>query len=273
MLATALMVIDHRFHYLHIVRNAFSTVLTPLYYLANLPDDMLGWADTNIISRSDLQRENQRLKDEQLILKAQIQRLVALESENARLRALMGAARDQEGKRLVAEVLSVGIAPYTREILINKGELDGVYAGQAVVDADGVMGQVRETSSLSSRVLLITDVNHGMPVRVNRNGLRAIAQGSGDSDELRLAYIPNTADIRAGDLLVSSGLGQKFPDGFPVAVVSEVRRDPGQPYAFISALPSARLATADHVLLIWPDPDTQPFAEPASPNGLEQVQP
>ncbi len=246
------MILDHRYQYLNSIRSTFSTLTLPIYYVANLPSELSSWADSNIVSRSELLEENQELKDEVLILRAQNQRLIGLESDNARLRSLLGSSRKLRGKRLIAELIDVNSNNYSQEIVINKGSIDDVYLGQAVVDADGVMGQVVEVSNNTSRIILITDPKHAIPIKNNRNGIRAIAQGNGIN--LNLMHLPNTIDIQQGDVLLSSGLGEKFPDGFPVAKVVSVTKKNDQPYAQVIAEPTANINTANHVLLLWNKP-------------------
>ncbi len=247
--SSALMVLDYRYSYLNSLRSAFSTLVSPVYYLANMPSEVANWADNNIVSRGQLLEKNQELKDQLMILKAQNQRLIGLESDNARLRALLGSGRKLRGKRLIAELIDVNTSNYAREIMLNKGSSDGVYLGQAVVDSDGVMGQVVNVASYSSRIILINDPKHAIPVKNNRNGIRAIARGNGLN--LNLMYLPVTIDIRQGDLLLSSGLGEKFPEGFPVAKVVSVTRENDQPYLEVIAEPTANISTANHVLLLW----------------------
>lgn len=243
------MVLDYRYQYLSSVRSAFSTVASPIYYVANLPSEISTWADNNIVSRSELLEENQNLKDQLTILKAQNQRLVGLESDNARLRNLLGSSRKLRGKRLIAEVIRVNTNDFAKEVMINKGSNDGIFIGQSVVDSEGVMGQVIEVTLFSSRIILINDPKHALPVKNNRNGIRAIASGNGLN--LTLLHLPTTMDIKQGDLLLSSGLGEKFPDGYPVAKVVSVTKDMDQPYLKVTAEPTANINTADHVLLLW----------------------
>ncbi len=243
------MVLDYRYQYLNSVRSAFSTLASPVYYLANLPSEISNWTDSNIVSRGELLDENQELKDQVMILKAQNQRLVGLESDNARLRSLLESSRKLRGKRLIAELIQVNSNNYAQEIMINKGTSDGVFIGQSVVDSDGVMGQVIAVSNFSSRVILLTDPKHAIPVKNNRNGIRAIARGNGLN--LNLMHLPSTIDIKQGDLLLSSGLGEKFPDGYPVAKVVSVIKRTDQPYLEVIAEPTANINTANHVLLLW----------------------
>jgi rod shape-determining protein MreC len=153
----------------------------------------------------------------------------------------------------VAELIGMDPNPFTHRIIINKGERDGVVLGQPVLDARGLMGQVVELMPYTSRVLLLTDTTHSIPVQVNRNGLRAIASGTGNPERLELRHVADTADIKEGDLLVSSGLGQRFPAGYPVATVKEVIHDSGQPFAIVRAVPTAALNRSRYLLLVFSD--------------------
>jgi rod shape-determining protein MreC len=170
------------------------------------------------------------------------------------LRALQEASQAVQGRVMTAEIINVSNDPGSRRVLINRGAHNGVIEGQALLDAHGLMGQVVEVLPFTSWVLLITDSRHGTPVQVNRNGERAIARGSrGDAPGLELEYVPDTADIQVGDLLVSSGLGQRFPKDYPVAEVISVIHDPGQPFALIRAHPLAQMDRTRHVMLVIPD--------------------
>lgn len=204
-------------------------------------------------SRTDLEDENAQLNDKVLILESQLQRLIALEAENAQLRSLLGSRTRSYPHRQVAEVLAVDTDPFQHLVVINKGALDKVYVGQPVLDSKGVVGQILHTGPTSSHLLLITDSNHATPVRINRNGVRAIAKGTGHINKLLLPHVPDTTDIKVGDVLVTSGLGKKFPDGYPVATVVKVAHDPGKPFARIEAKPIADLDKIRQLLLLWPD--------------------
>ena len=173
-----------------------------------------------------------------------------------RLRELLNSSALVNEKVEVAELIGMDPNPFTHRIIINKGERDGVFLGQPVLDARGLMGQVVELMPYTSRVLLLTDTTHSIPVQVNRNGLRAIASGTGNPERLELRHVADTADIKEGDLLVSSGLGQRFPAGYPVATVKEVIHDSGQPFAIVRAVPTAALNRSRYLLLVFSDPRT-----------------
>lgn len=233
------------------VRERLSSVVAPLYWVVDAPRSALAWGQETFRTRASLQQENDELKAELLIHQRRLQRMAALAAENVRLRHLLNSAETVADRVLVAELVGVSPDPLTHRIIINKGRDHGVYVGQPVLDAHGLMGQVVEIGAFSSQVLLITDATHALPVQVNRNGVRAVAEGTGDLYRLRLRHVANTVDIREGDLLVSSGLGQRFPVGYPVATVTSVVHDPGEPFARVEALPEAQMNRSRHVLLVF----------------------
>jgi len=210
------------------------------------------WGETALATRDDIALENTRLKAENLILHSKLQRLSALTVENVRLRELLLSTRLLESNVLVAEIIAISPNPLFHFVMINKGSNDRVYEGQAVVDANGVFGQVMEVSATSSRILLLTDVRHAIPVQVSRNGIRLVAEGTGDMTELSLPNISQTTDIVEGDVLITSGLGQLFPMGYPVARVDVVKVEKGQAFATVKAQPYAHIDRAHHVLLLFP---------------------
>ncbi|WP_303902286.1 rod shape-determining protein MreC [Thiohalomonas denitrificans] len=248
-----LMTLDHRQQHLETMRATLAMVLYPLEYLVSLPATAGNWASDAFAARSHLISENENLRSRQLKLEARLLKFDALLAENSRLREMLQSPRMVDERLLVAELLAVDMDPFKRQAVLNKGSLAGVYRGHPVLDAKGVMGQVTEVSPVSSVAMLITDPSHAIPVQFNRSGLRAIALGTGEADRLELPHIPNTADIRVGDLLVTSGLDRRFPPGYPVAKIQHVDKDPSQPYAFIVARPTAELERVREVLLIWPD--------------------
>ena len=219
----------------------------------SLPASVFDWIDEHLTSRTELLDELKTLKDERVLLQAQSQTMVALEAENANLRALLGSMESKRSKRSVAEILRVDSDPTQHLVTVNKGTKDGVYIGQPVLDAKGVLGQVVDVSMLTSKVLLITDHSHAIPVKVLRNGIRAIAKGTGKPNQLLLEQLPHTTDLRAGDVLITSGLGMRFPDGFPVAVVNQFNSISGNPYASASATTSTDLSRSRLVILLWPE--------------------
>jgi rod shape-determining protein MreC len=262
-LSVVLMTADHRAEYLHSVRSVLSTFVYPLQYAVHLPIRGGAWVAENLGSRGLLIAENERLKTDRLYLQVRLEKLVELEAENRRLRTLLDSSVKASEKVLIAELLSVDMNPFNRRIVLNKGRRDGVYVGQSLVDSQGVMGQVANVGPLSSTALLITDPSHALPVQFNRTGLRAVAMGSGAADLMTLSHIPNNADIRVGDLLVTSGLGGRFPQGYPVGRVTRVQRDSGQAFASVDIEPSARLERNREVLLIW-TPGQSPGQLPGS---------
>lgn len=260
------MVLDHRGNHVAGIRAALATTITPVLYLASAPTAIYGWFTSTVASRAELLQENEQLKHEQFSYRTQLQRLTALEAENARLRGLLSSARKTRGKRMIAEVINVDLEATEQQVLINKGGNDGVYEGQAVLDAFGVLGQVTEVAATTSRVLLLTDSRHAIPVRVERTGFNAIAEGTGAMNRLRLNFVPNTTDIREGDLLVSSGLGERFPDGYPVGQIEVIRRDTGEAYAEIDVVTAARMERSGEVMLLWPPQTWQPQSTGVAPS-------
>ena len=252
-LSAALMVVDARFETLKPVRSQLGSVLTPFYWLADLPVRVWDGISDQFTSRSVLIAENEKLKAEALLMQRRLQKLAALTEQNVRLRELLNSSALVDEKVLVGELIGVDPNPFTHRILIDKGEKDGVFLGQPVLDARGLMGQVVEVMPYTSRVLLLTDTTHSIPVQVNRNGLRAIASGTGNPERQELRHVADTADIKEGDLLVSSGMGQRFPAGYPVATVKEVIHDSGQPFAIVRAVPTAALNRSRYVLLVFTD--------------------
>ncbi|MCQ4319819.1 rod shape-determining protein MreC [Pseudomonas stutzeri] len=252
-LCVVLMVVDARFETLKPLRSQMGLVLTPFYWLADLPVRTWQRATEQLSSSTSLVAENERLKAEALLMQRRLQKLAMLTEQNVRLRELLNSAALVDDKVIVSELIGLDPNPFTHRILIDKGERDGVFLGQPVLDASGLMGQVVEVMPYAARVLLLTDVTHSIPVQVNRNGLRAIAIGTGSPDYLELRHVAETADIKEGDLLVSSGLGQRFPSGYPVAQVTEVVRGSGQPFLIVRAIPTAMLNRSRYLLLVFSD--------------------
>ena len=247
-----LMVLDSREDYLQYIHSKLNIVVYPIQAAVDLPFSIADWISTSLASRRRLLAENQDLRRRQLRSDASVQKMIAIEAENARLRALMDTAALMTDRTMVTEIMAIDLNPYRRLLTINKGSSAGAYRGQAVVDAFGIVGQISNLGPLSSQVLLISDPEHAVPVEVNRNCLMTIAVGTGDAQTLNLPFLPNNADIRLGDLLVTSGLGGVFPAGYPVAEVNNIEIDPSRPFAHVEATPAAELDKVRELLLIWP---------------------
>lgn len=262
-----LMTVDQRLHRLESLRAGLSTALYPLQHLVDLPSSGFKWLRETTSSRSQLLLENQTLRDERLQLQARMLRYEALRAENERLNQLLDSSVKLEGRSLVAELLEVAPDPGKHQIVIDKGSRHSVFEGQPLLDATGIMGQILHVGPFSSTAILITDPDHALPVQVNRNGLRTIAVGTGDLHRLDLPYVSNNTDIKVGDLLITSGLGGRFPADYPVATVSSVVINPGSPFAKVRAIPTAHLDRSREVLLVWPAPTTAPndFIGPPRP--------
>jgi len=246
-----LMYADNRDNHLDTVRKGINVAVYPLRVIVDAPFRFWNWLGDSTASRNDLRLQLSRLEAERLLTNARLQKLNSLEAENARLRAILDARAKVRDQVRVAEIMSVDANPYDHSLIIDVGTLDGAFDGQALVDAGGVVGQIIEAGLLTSQAMLISDTDHALPVEVNRNGLRTIVVGTGEIDRLSLPFIVNNADIRVGDLLVTSGLGGVFPAGYPVAVVESVTRIPQEPYADVTAAPAASLGRVREVMLIF----------------------
>lgn len=268
LISAALIAADARFDKLTPVRSTLATGLAPVYWLGNAPYRFGDWFAGLFVSRDDLQSENEELKARMLILERRALKYAALASENNELRRLLNSAEILDDRVIVGEVVGVSPDPFSHEIIINKGHTDGVTTGQAVLDAEGLMGQIVKTSQFTSRVLLVSDSSHAVPVEVVRNGLRSVLLGNGEIDELDLVHVPDTADIRESDTLVSSGLGGRFPRGYPVARVSQIIKEPGEPFVTIRAEPMARLNQSRMVLVVF-QPETTERVEERLPVPME----
>ncbi|MBO6848972.1 MAG: rod shape-determining protein MreC [Marinobacter sp.] len=251
-LSAVLIVADARFDKLTSVRSVIGTGLAPVHWFGNAPYELQNWIEGLFTTRDDLLAENEDLNARLLILERRALKYAALASENNELRRLMNSSEVLDDRVIVGEIVGVSPDPFSHEVIINKGSRDGVTVGQAILDAHGLMGQVQQTSSFTSRVLLVSDSSHAVPVEVVRNGLRAILLGNGDINALELVHVPDTADIREGDLLVSSGLGGRFPKGYPVAEVENITKESGEPFVNIEATPKARLNQSRLVLVVFP---------------------
>lgn len=249
-LSLVLMTLDHRKQVLDPLRDFLSSTAYPLQMITQAPREVSEWLDDALSSRRHILNENARLQDRQLFLDAQIQKLTALEAENRRLRMLLESSANFSERVLIAELVSVDFDPYRHQILLNKGQRHDVHDKQPLINQDGVVGQIVKSNSLTSTAVLITDPNHSLPVQIVRNGLRTLAVGTGNFDELELPHVPNNGDVKVGDMLITSGLGGRFPRGYPVAQVTRVDADPGRPFARIFAKPMAQLDRSREVLVL-----------------------
>jgi rod shape-determining protein MreC len=244
--------LDTRMNYFAPVRSVISTVVYPIQTMAAFPKDLSGWVAGYFQSQQQLKQKNAELEATNLLNSVRLQKLKALERENIRLRKLLGSSFRLRERVLVAELLTIDLDPSYQQVVIDKGQRYDIFVGQPVLDATGVMGQVTEVSPFASRVVLLTDPSHAIPVQVNRNGLRAIATGRGLGESLQLENLPHNADVRIDDLLVTSGLGGRFPVGYPVGTVDSIKLPQGKAFAEIGVKPAAQLSTSREVLLVLP---------------------
>jgi rod shape-determining protein MreC len=249
-LSLALIATDSRLQYLKGVRQALMSVLHPLQVVANAPTQLYNATDEYFVTHNHLLNENQQLKQRALKQDIALQRLNMLTLENAHLRKLLEANQSLLERSVLGEIVHVGRDPFTKKVIVNRGEVHDVVAGEAVVDGKGVIGQVTRTYSLSSEVTLITDKSLAIPVQIERNGLRAIAFGHGRDNTLDLPYLPTNVDIRRGDKLVTSGIDGVYPAGLAVATVSQIEITADSPFARIVCVPTGGVENHKQVLLV-----------------------
>lgn len=265
----ALMVLDHRGGYLETTRSWLQMAANPLYTVVQAPFQVWDWLTGSFSDRSRLRRENAELNEELRAARVKLLRFDALNEENRRLRAIRNASQGIGERTLIAEIIRIDVDPFRHRARINKGTDDGVFKGQPVLDAFGIVGQVTNVDRIGAEIILISDNEHATPVQVNRNGIRSIAVGTGDIHRLSLPFLTIESDVKPDDLLVSSGLDGIFPAGYPVAVITKVERDPAETFAVVEAKPLAQLDRSREVLLLWfgqPNPEvvTQPASEAPS---------
>lgn len=264
--SVALMTADQRWHSMELVRGTLATIIYPLQYTIDLPIKLYYWADEVLSTKQTLLEKNREYQARHLENRVQLQKLEIIEKENDRLRHLLSATPKATERLLISEIINVDVDPYRQLIILNKGSNNDVYRGQPIIDAHGIMGQVVHVSPLSATAMLITDPSHAIPVQDNRNGLRAVASGTGKIDILELRHLPHNADIKEGDLLVSSGLGGVFPPNYPVATITRVEHIAGEPFATIEATPLAQLDKSREVLLVWRNTPVQELEEDIKKN-------
>lgn len=232
------------------VRSYLNSIASPIFYIANAPRDLALWMSENLSTRTRLIEENKVLKHTLRQQRGRLQQFEFLEAENAKLRALLGSEVRKSAKKLIAEVMAVDSQRHRHMIIINRGENDGVKEGQAVIDELGVVGQIMSVGGTTSRVLLFSDASHSIPVRVERNDVRAIVEGTGALNSMNLLYVTHNADVVVGDRLVTSGLGRRFPEGYPVATVTSVDFDRSATFARVKVEPIAKLDRVRYVLVL-----------------------
>ncbi len=250
LLSLGLMFAQKRTDAFHGVHAAVNASIQPIQFLAGLPEKLSGM-DDYFTSKHQLIKENRHLQRRQLALQAQIEKLASLKAENEHIRKLLQSSRQINEQVSIAQIISAGPAPYRQYIMLNKGSNDGVYKGQALVDSYGIMGQVIRADPFTSTAVIITNANTGIPVSLARTGLQTVAEGSGKGFALRLPYLAENTDVRPGDLLISSGLGGRYPAGYPVATVTRVEHKPGSHFLSVQARPTAHLHREKQVLLVW----------------------
>jgi rod shape-determining protein MreC len=260
--SAALIFFDHKMASFETARGYLQSLVSPLQYIANTPKLLMTWGSANLITRQQLMTENDQLREQQLFFHEQTMELDIVRQENERLRLLLASPVRGETKKVFAEILSVDSDPYSLQVVINRGANDGVVEGQPVIDEKGVVGQILHVGASSSRVLLISDISHAVPVRVKRNGLRLIASGSGRVDRLVHNFVTKSDDVKVGDLLVTSGLGGKYPEGYPVSRVTSVRADESREFARIYSQPVAEIDRLRYMLLLSINSESKPKLPP-----------
>src|SRR5712675_620431 len=261
LLALGLIIFDKRYDHVGQIRRFLSVVAYPVQVAVASPFEGWDWFRESVSSRETLRADKAKLEAELRLANFRLQRYEALEAESQRLRALRENTAGVANRFIIGNIMDLDIDAFRERVLVDKGARDGVFVGQAVLDAGGVFGQVARVGELTSEVILVSDGAHAIPVQVNRNGLRTIAVGTGDMTKLKLPYLSTSADVVAGDLLVTSGLGGGFPAGYPVGTITEVKRDPAQSLAEVGVRPAATLDRSREVKFVWLTPEA---AAPAS---------
>jgi rod shape-determining protein MreC len=254
LLALGLIIVDKRYDHLGKIRRLLSIVAYPVQVAVASPFEGWNWFRESVSTRDALRTDKAKLESELRLAQFRLQRYEALETESQRLRALRDNTAGVSDQFIIGDIMDVDLDAFRERVLVDKGARDGVFVGQAVLDAGGVFGQVARVAQLTSEVILISDPAHAIPVQINRNGLRTIAVGTGDTNRLKLPYLPTSADVIVGDLLVTSGLGGGFPAGYPVGTVAEVKRDPAQSLADVDLRPAAALDRSRELMFVWLKP-------------------
>ena len=268
LLALGLIIFDKRYDHLGKIRRALSFVAYPVQLAVASPFEGWHWFRESVSTRDTLRADKARLEADLRVAQFRLQRYEALEAESQRLRALRENTAGVADRFIIGDIMDVDLDAFRERVLVDKGASQGVFVGQAVLDSGGVFGQVARIEQYTSEVILISDPAHAIPVQINRTGLRTVAVGTGDTSRLKLPYLPTSADVQVGDLLVTSGLGGGFPVGYPVGTVARVRRDPAQSLAEVDIKPAAALDRSRELMLVWLKPGSVPSmtaAEAATP--------
>lgn len=252
-ISLALMITDHRDRALSGIRSGFSVVVAPVQLAIDYPVRVLGWAGSFLVSKKALIAENMQLRYQQAMLEARLQKFLALQTENTELKQLLATSTKAHYRAMAAQILAVDTTSSRQLLVLDKGSRDDVSVGQPVLDAKGVMGQIIDVGPMTSTVLLISDSKCAIPVRNDRTGERAILVGTNNMSHLSLINLPKTSSIVKGDLLVTSGLGRLYPEGYPVGRVEEIVNMTGDDFIKVTVSPVALLNRSRLVLLIWPD--------------------
>jgi rod shape-determining protein MreC len=268
LLALALIIVDKRYDHLGKIRRVLSVVAYPVQIAVASPFEGWDWFRESVTTRDALRADKNRLEAELRLAQFRLQRYEALEAESQRLRALRDKTTGVTDRFVIGDVMDIDLDAFRERVLVDKGAQDGVFVGQAVLDSGGVFGQVARVGQLTAEVILVSDATHAIPVQINRNGLRTVAVGTGDMSRLKLPYLPTSADVVAGDLLVTSGLGGGFPAGYPVGTVAEVKRDPAQSLADVDVKPAAALDRSRELMFVWLKAQPTQPPPPRPPNAL-----
>ncbi len=253
LLSLAFMVADYHYHYLGYVRSGFSLLVSPLQLMVDYPVRIKGWVTSLVSTKKALINENMQLRYQQTVLEAQLQQLLVISNENSQLKALLSASSSANMDATAAQILAVDTTNSRQLLVLNKGSRDGITTGLPILDAKGVMGQIIDVGAMTSTVLLISDSKSAVPVRNDRTGERAILVGTNNISELSLINLPKTSSIKKGDILVTSGLGRRYPEGYPVGQVEEVKNIPGDEFIKVIVSPIAMLNRSRLVLVVWPE--------------------
>ena len=249
-LSSVLMYQDYQGTYTIKLRSYLSASLYPIQYLINLPNNLQKSFYANFLNREEIISQNQQLKEENLNLKSQMQQIYRLESENKRLYKLINSKPKTENTYLFADIVSTSKILNKHQILINRGSRNGIKLGSSIVNADGIVGHVIRDQIFASEVLLISDLEHAIPVEIVRTGLRSIAIGTGEFNKLRINTLPTNSNLQKDDIVITSGLGGRYPEGFPVGTITEISREVGSPFLEVEVLPFANLKTINEVWVI-----------------------